>query len=244
MSLNISAFGLSDRGKVRSRNEDAMVVKPGDGTVIVADGMGGAPAGDVASAEAVREVYRDLRDGRSLGDAFRSANDRILEMGEEEESRTGMGTTLTVLRLDPESGAFEIGHVGDSRAYRLVGDELIQLTRDQTLVADMVDAGTLSPSEARQHYLGHILSQALGTREQLEVEVLRGVAGEGDRFLLCSDGLLRVLDDEDLLRWLRESRSRGLEEVVEGMVEEANRKGAPDNVTVAVLSVDPDPEAR
>jgi protein phosphatase len=216
-----------------------MVVEPSRGIVMVADGMGGAPGGDVASALAVQEVCRGLHDGHPLGDAFGRANDRILEMGDEKESLEGMGTTLTVLRLDAETGAYEVGHVGDSRAYRLAGDELIQLTRDQTLVADMVDAGTLSPAEARGHYLGHILSQALGTAEHLEVEILLGMAEAGDRFLLCTDGLLRVLEDEDLLRWLRESRSRALEGVVQGMVEEANRRGAPDNVTVAILTVNP-----
>jgi len=216
-----------------------MAVEPSLGIVIVADGMGGAPAGDVASSLAVQEVCKGLHSGQAMEASFRRANERILGMAEEQESLAGMGTTLTVLKLDGDSGAFEVGHVGDSRAYRLAGDEFLQLTRDQTLVADMVKAGTLSPSQARRHYLGHILSQALGTREKLEMEHLLGLAGEGDRFLLCSDGLLRVLDDEDLERWLMESRSGGLEEVVHGMVEEANRRGAPDNVTVAVLAVEP-----
>ncbi len=215
-----------------------MAVEPSLGIVMVADGMGGAPAGDVASALAVQEVCRGLHSGQAMEASFRRANDRILEMAEDQASLAGMGTTLTVLKLNAASGAFEVGHVGDSRAYRLSGGRLLQLTRDQTLVADMVEAGTLTPAEAQRHYLGHILSQALGTRAELEMEHLLGVAEEGDRFLLCSDGLLRVLDDEDLGGWLLESRSGELEEVVHGMVEEANRRGAPDNVTVAVMAVD------
>lgn len=237
MPFSISAFGLSHKGKVRSGNEDSMAVEPSRGIVMVADGMGGAPGGEVASAFAVQEVCRGLHEGQGLRDAFLRANGKILRVSCEQPALGGMGTTLTALRVDAETGGFEVGHVGDSRAYRLNGDDFRQLTRDHTVVADMVEEGTLSPSQARVHHLGHILSQALGTHEEPEVEVVLGVVEEGDRFLLCSDGLTRVMEDRELLAYLRRSREERLEKVIEDAVEEANRRGAPDNVTLAILAV-------
>lgn len=238
MSFRISAFGLSHKGTVRPKNEDTMAVEPSRGIAIVADGMGGAPGGEVASALAVQEVCRGFQEGQGMKEAFLRANDRILKMAQERPDFVGMGTTLTALRVKQESGAFEVGHVGDSRAYRLNGDNFWQVTRDHTVVAGMVEAGTLPPSAAKGHHLGHILSQALGTHGELEVDVLLGVAEAKDRFLVCSDGLVRVMDDEELAECLHRSRGEDLEDVVSGVVEEANRRGAPDNVTAAILAVD------
>lgn len=238
MPFRISAFGLSDKGTVRPKNEDAMAVEPSRGIIMVADGMGGAPAGEVASALAVQEVCKGLHAGLPLPDAILEANRRIFAMATEEVALFGMGTTFTALQVNADSGAFEGGHVGDSRAYRLNGDELFQITRDHTVVAGMVEAGTLRPSDARDHYLGHILSRALGTQEDLEVDVFLGVAEVGDRFMICSDGLMRVMEDRDLKEWLQRSREGELEDVVRQWVEEANRRGAPDNVTVAILGVE------
>lgn len=239
MPFRLTAFGLSDRGRVRSKNEDAMAVEPSRAIVMVADGMGGAPAGEVASSLAVQEVCRALHAGRGLRDAVLHANDRILAMAGEQVAFAGMGTTLTALRVDCASGGFEVAHVGDSRAYRLNGSNLWQLTRDHTVVAGMVEAGTLSPARARDHHLGHLLTRALGTTEDLEVEVVLGIAEAGDRFLVCSDGLMRVMDDDDVRAWLLESRARKLDDLVKDWVVEANRRGAPDNVTVAILALEP-----
>lgn len=238
MAFLLTAFGLSDQGRVRAKNEDAMAVEPSRGIVMVADGMGGAPAGEVASSLAVQEVCRGFHEGQGMRDAFLRANDRILKLAAEQAPLAGMGTTLTALRVRAATGAFEIGHVGDSRAYRLVGDRLVQVTRDQTVVAEMVEAGTLSPSDARGHHLEHLLSQALGTEEDPEVEVVLGQVEAGDRFLVCSDGLIRVMEDDDLEEALLRSRQMDLEDVIRGVVREANRRGAPDNVTMAILAVD------
>ncbi len=205
---------------------------------MVADGMGGAPAGEVASSLAVQELCRGLHAGIGMQEAFQRANREILRMADADPSLLGMGTTLTALRLEAESGGFEVGHVGDSRAYRLNRDDLSQVTRDHTVVAGMVEAGMLSSSEARGHYLGHILSRVLGAEEDLEAELILGAAEAGDRFLVCSDGLMRVMEEGDLKEWLQRSREVGVEDVVRGLVEEANRRGAPDNVTVGVLAVD------
>jgi serine/threonine protein phosphatase PrpC len=238
MPLRITAFGLSDRGMVRPKNEDTMAVEPSRGIVMVADGMGGASAGEVASAMAVQEVCRAFHAGEGMKDAVLRANMKIWEMAQSQPAFRGMGTTLTALRISVESGAFEVGHVGDSRAYRLHGDTLWQLTQDHTAVMALVESGVLSPQAARNHPMGHVLSRALGTAEEVEVDILLGVAEAGDRFLLCSDGLVRVMEDAELEERLLAARGGNPEKLVRGIVEEAKLRGAPDNVTVALLAVD------
>ena len=238
MGPRLSAFGLSDVGNVRSNNEDTMAVEPSRGIVIVADGMGGAPAGEVASAVAVQEVCRGFHAGDGMRESVLRANGKILEMARSQPAFQGMGTTLTALRVAAETGAFEVGHVGDSRAYRLHDGALWQLTQDHTAVGAMVEAGIIRPEVAHTHPLGHILSRAVGTDDELEVDLLLGVAEAGDRFLLCSDGLIRVLNDRELEERLLVPGKGRLEDLVRGLVEEAKVRGAPDNVTVAILALD------
>ncbi len=232
MALCIEAFGLSHVGQVRDRNEDTLCVEPGRNLVIVADGMGGAPAGDVASAMAVQHVAKALHGGSAMEAAIEEANGRILAMARAQPALAGMGTTVTALQLLPQEGEFVIGHVGDSRAYRLRDGLMSQVTRDHTLVRDMVEAGKLSPELERGHPYGHILSRALGTEDQAEVDVYRGPARPGDAFLLCTDGLMKVMDDDEIQAWLLELEPGSLERTLNAMIDEGNQRGAPDNITL------------
>ena len=241
MSLHIKAFGRSDVGQVRGRNEDTMAVEPSQGIVVVADGMGGAPAGDLASALAVQEVARGLHAAEGMEASVQRANRKIFEMSETQPGFSGMGTTLTALEVSPDTGTFVLGHVGDSRAYLLSGDGFSQISRDHTMVRDMVDAGKIPPSAEREHPLGHILSRVLGSEGDVEVDLVEGTTRDGDCFLLCSDGLTKVMDEEEVEGWVRRARSESLEEVVDAMVEEGNLRGAPDNITVALLTVNASP---
>ena len=238
MPLQIKAFGLSVVGAVRNRNEDTLAVVPSRGLVVVADGMGGAPKGDVASALAVQEVVRGSAAGEGMVEGVKRANRKIRELSESQPSFEGMGTTVTALRVLPEVGTFEVAHVGDSRAYRLSGEEFVALTRDHTMVRDLVDAGKLPPEAERGHPMSHILSRAVGTEEVLEVDRVAGQVAPGDRFLLCSDGLVKVMRDEEIEASLREARADLLDVVVRSMVDEGLRRGAPDNITVALLAVE------
>lgn len=215
-----------------------MVVEPSRGIVVVADGMGGAPAGEVASALAVQEVARGLHAGAGMEESVQRANRRILQMAESQPAMSGMGTTLTALRVYPETGSYVVGHVGDSRAYILSEDNFSQISRDHTMVRDMVDAGRIPASAEREHPLGHILSRVLGTQADVTVDVVEGELRNGDRFLLCSDGLGRVMDLAEIEDWIRKAGSIPLETLVDTMVGEANRRGAPDNVTVALLTAE------
>lgn len=238
LSFSIHAYGRSDVGQVRTRNEDTMVVEPSQGIIVVADGMGGAPAGDVASGLAVQEVAKGLHAGTGMEESVQAANLRILEMAESQPAMSGMGTTITALRVYPETRTFVVGHVGDSRAYLLSAGSFSQISRDHTMVRDMVDAGRIPASAEREHPLGHILSRVLGTQADVSVDVVEGDLRDGDRFLLCSDGLIRVMEESEIEGWIRKVGSMPLEQLVDTMLGEANRRGAPDNVTVALLTVE------
>ncbi len=213
-------------------------MEPSQGIVVVADGMGGAPAGDLASALAVQEVARGLHAGEGMAEALTRANRKILGMADSQPALSGMGTTVTALKVSKEDGRFVLGHVGDSRAYLLSSNGFSQISRDHTMVRDMVEAGKIPPSAEREHPLGHILTRVLGTEEEVEVDLCEGPVQPGDSFLLCSDGLVKVMDDPEIEEWIRRARAEPLETVVDAIVEEGNARGAPDNLTVAFLVVE------
>jgi protein phosphatase len=170
-----------------------------------------------------------------MEDALQGANRKILDRVEQDPTLVGMGSTITALKASSETSTFELGHVGDSRAYLLSENRFSQLSRDHTMVRDMVEAGKLPASAERDHPLAHILTRVLGTEDDVEVDVCEGEIVHGDVFLLCSDGLLKVMDDREVEEWVRGAEPDSLEETVEAMLGLANDRGAPDNVTVAFL---------
>ena len=242
--MHISFAGHTDVGRVRTRNEDALLLRPERGLFAVADGMGGHAAGDIASRIAVdvldeRTAHPSDDPGAQLADAARAAHDAILKAARADSSLQGMGTTLTALRVLDGGDACLIAHVGDSRAYRWRNGALRQLTRDQTWVQDQVDAGLLSAEQARSHPFSAMLTCALGIRDvSLDIQILRPECGPGDTFLLCSDGLVARLRDEDLRRVL--ARHDDLERTARALVSAANDAGGPDNITVALIRFEPD----
>lgn len=239
LSLTIRAFGRSHVGQVRGRNEDTLMVEPSQGIIVVADGMGGAPGGDLASSLAVQEVARGLHAGDAMEVALTRANQKVLGTAEAQPALAGMGTTLTALKISLEDERFILGHIGDSRAYLLSNDGFSQISRDHTMVRDMVEAGKIPASAEREHPLGHILTRVLGTEARVDVDLFEGEIKEGYCFLLCSDGLVKVMEDSEIEAWTRRTHREPLEALVDLMVEEGNERGAPDNITVAFLVVDP-----
>jgi PPM family protein phosphatase len=228
----------SDRGRIREGNEDSYVAS--GSLAAVADGMGGAQAGEVASATAADEL-RGLQDGgpwrtdRSAGDALKEAvleaNRRIREMAAGDKSLEGMGTTVTALLEDGD--VVHLAHVGDSRAYLLRGGELSQLTEDHTLVQELVKQGKLRPEDAKRHPQGSIITRALGADADLQVDTATFKIVPGDRLLLCTDGLTAVVDPTTIRNVLL--RTRDAQQAAERLVAMANEQGGPDNVTVVVL---------
>ena len=234
--------GLTDTGRRRRHNEDSFVLEPP--LFAVADGMGGAQAGEVASrlaAAAFRE-YRDADDldpERRVEALVQEANRRIYERSRDDANATGMGTTVTAALLEGEHVA--IAHVGDSRAYRIRGNALEQLTQDHSLVADLMRSGRLTQEEAESHPQRSVITRALGTDPEVDVDTFAVGLEAGDVFLLCSDGLTTMVSDEEILRLVHESGS--LEKAAKALVKAANRRGGEDNVTVVLFRVDADGEA-
>jgi PPM family protein phosphatase len=228
--------GTTDVGRQRSTNEDSLVVAPP--YFAVADGMGGAKAGEVASGMAV-EVFGEQQDSQGPAEAqltaiLREANRRIFELSTGDESRRGMGTTLTAAKVD--DGNVSLGHVGDSRAYRLRDGKLEQITKDHSLVAELERSGQISPEAAEHHPQRSIITRALGPEPDVEVDTYTVPGRPGDVFLLCSDGLTGMVSDDEVASILRGADS--LQEAADALVRAANQSGGKDNITVVLFSLE------
>jgi len=238
MRLGDSA-GRTDAGRVRRRNEDSFVLDPP--LFAVADGMGGAQAGEVASRLAAA-AFREYHDADRLEPAERveaiiqEANRRIYERARTDAEASGMGTTVTAAILT--NGRVSIGHVGDSRAYRIRNGELEQLTEDHSLVADLMRSGRLTPEEADAHPQRSVITRALGTDVDVDVDTVTVDVEPGDLFLLCSDGLTTMVPEEDILRIAQEADN--LDGAARTLVRAANSGGGEDNITVVLFKVEGD----
>jgi PPM family protein phosphatase len=230
------AAGRTDPGRKRRRNEDAFVLEPP--LFAVADGMGGARAGEVASrlaAAAFREFHEadELAPKERVKAIIQEANRRIYDRAASDSNASGMGTTITAALL--ESAQVFLGHVGDSRAYRIHEGRLEQVTEDHSLVGDLMRSGRLTPEEAEAHPQRSVITRALGTDPEVDVDVFAVDAGPGDVFLLCSDGLTTMVSDEDILRIV--AGAGNLDEAAKALVKAANRGGGEDNVTVVLFAL-------
>ncbi|HEX6134312.1 MAG TPA: protein phosphatase 2C domain-containing protein [Longimicrobiales bacterium] len=246
--MSWTAVGLTDPGRHRPRNEDAYVLRPGARIYAVADGMGGHAAGNVASriaAEVLAAAFqrppspriRAPALTRRLLNAFDAANRAILDHAAVHRECGGMGTTLTALAPLAAAPQCVIAHIGDSRAYRLRRGSLTQLTRDHTWVQQQVDAGMLTPLQARHHPLASVLSRVLGTAAVGPADTIVIDVDPGDEFVLCSDGLTTMIDDADLRAIL--DRPLSLEQRARDLVDAANLRGGLDNITVLLIAAAP-----
>jgi serine/threonine protein phosphatase PrpC len=229
----VEQAGRTDVGRQRDANEDALVVRPP--LFAVADGMGGAKAGEVASAVAV-EAVESARESEEppelqLTGIVRDANRRIYQLAVADESRRGMGTTLTLAKVHGDE--VSLAHVGDSRAYRMREGELSQLTRDHSLVAELERSGQISAEAAEHHPQRSIITRALGPEPDVEVDTYTLAGRDGDLFMICSDGLTSMISDEEVASILTSARS--LDEAAEALVLAANQSGGKDNITVILF---------
>ena len=231
----LTSFGSrTDIGCLRDHNEDSLVVTPP--LFAVADGMGGHAAGEVASEIAVRvlsELAPEHPDGEALGRAIEEANRAVIQAAREGRGRQGMGTTMTAAMLEGER--LVIAQVGDSRAYLLHQGKLQQLTRDHSLMADMIEAGQLTPEEARTHPQRSVIMRALGSDAHLHPDIYEINVETGDRLLICSDGLSGMIFDDQIENTLR--RVQDPQRCASQLVNEAIAAGGHDNVTVIVADV-------
>ncbi len=231
------AAGVTDTGRRRLRNEDAFICEPP--LFAVADGMGGARAGEIAAglaAAALEEAGTETRGAEGVAALIAEANRRIWERSLTDPETAGMGTTVTAALVDTASGTVAIGHVGDSRAYLLRGGSIEQLTTDHSLVAELVESGILTPEEAERHPQRSAITRALGTEPTVDVDAFTITAEPGDVFLLCSDGLSIMVADEDVAAVI-EAAERDPARAAEGLVAAANARGGEDNVTVVLFEI-------
>jgi len=241
--VHFTCAARTDVGVVRSGNEDNYLMLSDRGIFIVADGMGGHAAGEVASEMAVRIASREIGSTRGLTEpqvgerirsAIRVANDAIFERTLAEHDKRGMGTTATVLVL--MRGRYLVGQVGDSRAYLLRDGQFTQLTKDHSYVQEQVDAGVLTPEQARVHPYSNVITRCVGASVDVVPDLYFGALKPGDIVLLASDGLTGMLEDELLVKIL--SGEGDPQTWVDKMIAEANRRGGLDNITAIVVRID------
>ncbi|HSL11233.1 MAG TPA: Stp1/IreP family PP2C-type Ser/Thr phosphatase, partial [Actinomycetota bacterium] len=231
--MKIRVGVATDIGRVREGNEDSFLVEPP--LYAVADGMGGHRGGEVASQLALETVERMFRAGRgTLEEQIREANRAVFARSSEDRSVAGMGTTLTAA-LVSDAGV-HLAHVGDSRAYLLRAGAFRQLTQDHTLVHRMLDAGEISEAEAEVHPHRNVLTRVVGTEPDVRVDERDVGLLEGDRLLLCSDGLTNMVT-EDQIQAILEATPTNPQEAADRLVRAANRAGGVDNITVLVLDL-------
>jgi protein phosphatase len=251
--LVLEAWGATDVGRKRRLNEDVFLIDEEMGVYLVADGMGGHAAGEVASRLAADEIIRALANHSTLSnetwpehwnmarsatanllvDAILAAHDRVTRAVRRDTELRGMGTTVVVAVHPPKSRSLIICHVGDSRAYRLRGDSFELLTDDHSWVHEQVIAGFLSEEAARSHPLKNVVTQALGGGSEPKVDIREIELDPADRFLLCSDGLNSMLTDEAICEFLGGDES--LEQIATGLIDAANAQGGHDNISVVLL---------
>jgi PPM family protein phosphatase len=232
----ISYAGASDTGRKRRRNEDSYVIAPP--LFAVADGMGGAQAGEIASrlaAAALEDTDPGSKSGpERVESLIQEANRRVHERAIADPATSGMGTTMTVALVEGTNVTF--GHVGDSRAYRYRDGSIEQITEDHSLVNELLKSGKLSPEEADTHPQRSVITRAVGTDPDVDVDSFTIAAEVGDVFLICSDGLTDMVDDEDI-RSVLEKFHNDLDRATKSLVSAANRGGGEDNITVVAFEI-------
>jgi PPM family protein phosphatase len=255
-SLSFSWAVVTDKGLRRTSNEDSHCERSDIGLFVVADGMGGHVAGEVASSVAVDAIQSFIAEtahadrnrtwpfpfepslsleANRLKAAFKLANRKIASKIAEANDLRGMATTASAILAGATSGC--VAHVGDSRVYLLRHGTLEQLTHDHSWVEEQVRAGTMSPTAARQHPWRNVVTRALSGGEDPEVDVTEVHPEPGDRYLLCSDGLFSVVGDQQIAEILG-AESQSLQEICASLIDAANAGGGPDNITALVLEVD------
>jgi protein phosphatase len=250
--VRITCEAVSDVGRKRKGNEDALFLNEEQKLYVVADGMGGHAAGEVASKVAVEAIAEFVAltggnqeitwpfglddsisyEGNRLKTAVRHANSRVLEATRESAEYEGMATTVAAVLVDGEVA--NLAHVGDSRIYLWSGGEIALLTRDHSWVNEQIENGAISPEQARSHPLRNVVTRALGGRADLVVDIQSRRMAVGDMLLLCSDGLTTMIPDEEIAGILRQAQG-DVAKAANALVGAANERGGEDNITVVLL---------
>lgn len=229
------AYGATNVGKVRKNNEDAFKISNKDKIYLLADGMGGHLGGEFASSMAVQELEKllvDVKDKAEIKEAIEEVNRKIYQKSLEDENLSGMGTTLSLIKILDDHLYF--ANIGDSRIYCLKGKDLIQLTIDDSYVNYLLEVGAITSDQAKDHPKKNVLLKALGTTDDIEVFVQGVQWEEDDLYLLCSDGLTNMLEEEEIQEIISSNEA---EKAVDLLINQALDRGGKDNITVIVLTI-------
>ncbi len=253
--MKLITGGKTDRGLKRSHNEDSLSVCPDLGILIVADGMGGHNAGEVASRAAIMSILEFLRQCAADNDAtwpfgietdrtplenklltaIRLANRDVCNLSLQRREYSGMGTTIVAALFDLPNARAALAHVGDSRCYVIREGAMTQLTQDHSWVSEQVQKNILSPEEARNHRWKNVITRALGNKMDVEIDIRIHEILAGDRYLLCSDGLSTMVEDEGIFQIIKDSKD--VDEACDHLIQAANDKGGHDNISVILVEV-------
>ena len=252
----ITIMGLTDAGMVREKNEDAIGFDSALGLVVLADGMGGHRGGDIASSMTVDTVIDVLQqklpeidagevddasgysmESICIQDAVITANDLVYKTAEANPEHKGMGTTIVVLQF--YNNSFSLAHIGDSRCYRLRNNEFEQITKDHSLLQELIDRGFYTPEEAKNSMNKNLVTRALGIDPVVVPDIQEDIVLKNDIYLLCSDGLTDLVEDPDIYYTINKF-SDNLEEAAKQLITKANQKGGKDNISVMLCRIDDD----
>jgi protein phosphatase len=253
---NITIMGLTDTGIVRNKNEDSIGFDSSLGLVVLADGMGGHRGGEIASSMTVDTVIEKLqqslpeinpgevdeasgfsRESICIQDAVVEANQLVYQAAESNPDHKGMGTTVVVLQF--YNNSFSLAHIGDSRCYRLRADKFDQITKDHSLLQELIDRGFYTPEEARKSMNKNLVTRALGIDPIVMPDLQEDIVLKNDIYLLCSDGLTDLVEDEDIYLTIKKF-SASLEEAAKQLITKANQNGGKDNISVMLCRIDDD----
>ena len=252
----ITIMGLTDTGIVRAKNEDSIGFDSALGLVVLADGMGGHRGGEVASSMTVDTVIDTLqhslpnisageideasgfsRESICIQDAVVEANQKVFQASETNPEHKGMGTTIVVLQF--YNNSFSLAHIGDSRCYRVRADKFEQITKDHSLLQELIDRGFYTPEEARKSMNKNLVTRALGIDPVVMPDIQEDIVLKNDLYLLCSDGLTDLVEDEDIYLTIKQF-SANLEEAAKQLITKANQNGGKDNISVMLCRIEDD----
>ena len=260
LQTKISIQGSTDTGMVRNKNEDAIGYDSALGLVVLADGMGGHRGGEIASSLAVDTVINLVqqrlpgitsgevddasgfsRESICIQDAVVAANELVFKTAEANPEHKGMGTTIVVLQF--YNNSFSLAHIGDSRCYRVRNDRIEQITKDHSLLQELIDRGFYTPEEARNSMNKNLVTRALGIDPIVMPDIQEDIVLKNDIYLLCSDGLTDLVEDEDIYLTIKQF-SANLEEAAKQLITKANQNGGKDNISVMLCRIDEDFSSR
>lgn len=236
--MKLIAAAVSDTGKVRQQNEDSFLMDETTSLFAVADGMGGHSYGEIASTLAIETIRANFKmnssDNQLLKSIIQEANKAVFNKANSDNDYRGMGTTITLAHID-ESGKLTLGHVGDSRAYVLRGDRFVQVSQDHSVVAALIESGTITPAQAEIHPQKSVITRALGIDPLVQIDLSEVELELNDRILLCSDGLTSMVDESNIQRILDSETNP--KDCVNELIKTANEAGGKDNITALIIDV-------